>query len=236
MDNYVMTRSIFDNQDMNYNNIDVYNNCVFRKFMTKNNGNNNNIHKMLNQAIKMYHEAENNNNYDSMMIQKKLIEHCNNRISQLNNINKYSMIVNNIINDLNYTVDSSSPIMNSPNHPFTKLHINRDLMVGTKIIPDDNEYQPEIIINDDGTVTGTLTDIIRISGFTEYNFNQIYNRVLSSNDFNVKQYNNGELDVKLYDFEFDHINGDVLFERFMTISPDTKTMFIIKHWNIQLTQ
>jgi hypothetical protein len=236
MDNYVMTRSIFDNQDMNYNNIDVYNNCVFRKFMTKNNGNNNNIHKMLNQAIKMYHEAENNNNYDSMMIQKKIIEHCNNRISQLNNINKYSMIVNNIINDLNYTVDSSSPIMNSPNHPFTKLHINRDLMVGTQIIPDDNEYQPEIIINDDGTVTGTLTDIIRISGFTEYNFNQIYNRVLSSNDFNVKQYNNGELDVKLYDFEFDHINGDVLFERFMTISPDTKTMFIIKHWNIQLTQ
>ncbi len=220
-----------NNKKMNGNDKSkLFNNKMFNKFMTI--INNNNI--KINDTIKKINEKIDlnvNNNHTN--VYNNLINSLTAKIDNNNKICIYSMMINGIINDLHDIVENSSPVINTPEHPFTKMKIERNLMVCSAIIPDDYESLPTINVNNN-VVSGIWTDRINIGGFVDNNINEIYKLIVNNNMYEYQEKNNGTVEVKLYELNYNHVNGNVTFVRSMIIDPVNNLMTITKTWNVVL--
>jgi hypothetical protein len=141
----------------------LFNNQMFRKFIINRNNNN----KKLGDSIK------------NEILSQNLINFSKSKIDTNNKMCSYALKINGIINDLNDVVENSSPIINTPEHPFTKMNIGRHLMVGTSIQPYVYETEPIIEIDADNIVYGIWTDRIDITGFLDNNITEIYNLIIN---------------------------------------------------------
>ncbi len=205
----------------------LFNNQMFGKFITKNKNKN----KILMDIIKTAN-TNSSDNYNSL--QQNLINLSTNKISINNQICDYALKINGIINDLHDVVENSSPVINTPEHPFTKLNIERHLMIGTSIKPYVFESEPTITINESGKAIGIWSDRIDIGGFIDNNINTIYELVINNGTECTKN-SDGTIKVNLYELKYEHINGDVTFVRSMVVDPVNNMIHIIKTWNITLT-
>jgi hypothetical protein len=208
----------------------LYNNNMFHKFISQKNSKNIELKNVIQKITEKFNDS--NDSYKS--IAEGVVNSVIAQISQNTMICEYATKINDIINDLHDITEMSSPIINTPEHPFTKMDIERHLMIGTSIVPDVYESLPTIHISNDNVVTGVWSDKVNICGFIETNINQIYNLVVNNNIYNFQTYNDGTLEVVLYELNYEHINGNVKFVRTMIIDQNKNTMTIIKKWNVML--
>jgi hypothetical protein len=209
----------------------LFNNQMFYKFCSNIRNNNNE----LNNKINKYQDSINNTNQEKVhYFYKTLIKISKVKIEQNNKLRNYALMINDIINNLHDTVENSSPIINTPEHPFTKMNIERCLMIGTSIQPYIYESLPIINIDENDIVYGVWTDRIDIGGFIDDNINQIYNLIINNTTNEYLKHNDDTLEVKLYELKYEHINGNVSFIRSMIIDPKNNLMTLIKTWNIVL--
>ena len=223
---YAMKQRIahINNKKMNGNDkSQLFNNKMFNRFIINMNDNNSKIK----DSIKNLSDL--NNNID---VRNNLILSLTSKIERNDKICSSARKINSIINDLHDVVENSSPVINTPEHPFTKMKIERYLMVGTSIKPYVYESLPTINIDNN---TGIWTDRIDIGGFVDENITEIYNLVKNNNVCDVQENDDGTVEVNLYELTYEHLNGYVTFVRSMIINPKTNLMTLVKTWNVVLT-
>lgn len=225
MMSYAMQRRIERINEKKQNGNDksqLYNNKMFKKFVTK-----------LNDSSKTHYDDiykisgnSNNNQY--------IINDLKNKIEYNNKMSMYALKINSIINDLHDTVDNASPVINTPEHPFTKMNIENYLLTGTAIQPYIFEFEPTINIDNNNVVSGMWTDRIDIGGFQYNNIEQIYNLVVNNNICEYIKKDDDTVEFKLYELNYEHFNGNVTFIRSIIIDTNNNLMSFIKTWNITL--
>lgn len=208
----------------------LFNNKMFTNFILNLKTSNKKMYEQIQKSSNMI----NNNNEQVKDVYQNIFNLITQKIVDNNNMCEYAAKINDIITDLHDVVENSSPVINTPEHPFTKMNIERYLMVGTSIIPEDYESLPTINVNHN-VVSGIWTDRIDISGFIDNNINEIYNLVINNNMYEYEKKNNGTVEVKLYKLEYEHTNGNVTFIRSMIIDTNKKLMTLVKTWNVVLT-
>jgi hypothetical protein len=211
----------------------LFNNKMFSNFIIKLKMSNKKMYDQIQKTTDVINTI--NNNEQTKNVYQHILNLLTKKIDDNNNMCAYAVKINDIITDLHDIVENSSPVINTPEHPFTKMNIERYLMVGTAIIPDDYESLPTINVNNHNIVSGIWTDRLNISGFIENNINEIYNLVINNNMFEYQENNDGTVEVKLYKLEYEHNNGNVTFIRSMIIDTNKKLMTLVKTWNVVLT-
>ncbi len=208
----------------------LFNNKMFAKLIDEMKNNNQDMQNKIKNLVGINDEHKNDifKNVCKIMTQT-----FNNKISHNNKLSDLAKKANGIINDLNDVVDNSSPIINTPEHPFTKMNIERHLMIGTSIQPDNYEALPIVTIDDNNVGHCVWSDRINISGFIDNNITEIYNLVISNNICEYQTHQDGTVEVNLYELKYEHINGNVTFVRSMLIDPNNSVMTLIKTWNIE---
>jgi hypothetical protein len=185
---------------------------------------------------------------NNQMFRKFIINTYKNKSHQQNQINlessnnmmnnlmcNYALKINGIINDLHGVVENTLPIINTPDHPFTKMNIESYLMIGTSIQPYVYEIEPIINIdNNNNIVYGVWSNMIDIGGFIDNNINEIYNLVIKNNSYNYRENDDGTIEVEMNILEYEHINGSVKFIQSMVINPKKNLMTFVKTWTIVL--
>ncbi len=208
----------------------LHNNNMFHKFIFQQKLKN----KKLNDTIQKINEKFNDNNYNYKTTTEKIINSFTTQIDQNTKICEYASKINDVINDLHDIAEMSSPIINTPEHPFTKMDIEGHLMIGTSIVPEIYECLPTINISDDGVVTGVWSSKLNITGFIDTNINKIYNLVVNNNMYDFQIYDNGIVSVILYELNYEHVDANVKFIRTMVLDCNKNVMSLIKTWKIVL--
>lgn len=209
----------------------LFNNKMFNKYISKRKNYIKNIQDNLNKTI----AALNNNDNDNVkIVYQNLINMLTKQINNNNNMCEYAVKINGIITDLHDVVENASPVINTPEHPFTKMNIERHFMVGTSIQPYVYETEPVIDIDEDNIVSGIWSDRIDITGFVDNNINHIYNLIINNNMCEYETNEDGTVEVKLFQLDYEHINGNVSFIQTMIIDINKKIMTLVKIWDITL--
>jgi hypothetical protein len=220
-----------NNKKMNPNyKANLFNNKMFSNFILKLKT----CNKKMYEQIQKTTDTINNNNEQDKTIYQNILNLLTQKIEDNNNMCGYALKINGIINDLHDVVENSSPVINTPEHPFTKMNIERHLMMGSSIQPYVYETEPVINIDEDNIISGIWTDRIDITGFLDNNINEIYNLIINNNICQYEAHNDGTVEVKLYELNYEHVNGNVSFIRSMIINTNKNMMTIIKIWDITL--
>ncbi len=226
-----------NNKKMNPNyKANLFNNKMFTNFILKLKTSNQKMYDQIQKTTDTINNINNinNNNDQAKNIYQNIMNLLTQKIENNNKMCGYALKINGIINDLHDVVENSSPVINTPEHPFTKMNIDRHLMIGSSIQPYVYETEPVIDIDEDNIVSGIWTDRIDITGFLDNNINEIYNLIINNNICQYEEHNDGTIEVKLYELEYEHVNGNVSFIRSMIIDTNKNMMTIIKTWDITL--